>query len=210
MLNSSFLMPWQTRAAAFLTKALSGETKSTGPSARVQNWPQSLFQQNMQEQPLYTGITGKLGHGAAIWSASWLGLHDTGVTLQWTAGRGQSCPGWDLPLKKQDLLGTKNKMELHFRADLSSASDRFVNKVQNSRVDVGDHRNLPKWWIFVVNRGEKETSLFHTQLQFSNFQRDACPAPLDAQTNRVMARESFPISQGLLQTYLTNNLVKIM
>lgn len=37
MLNSTFLMPWQTRAAAFLTKALSGEIKSTGLSARVQN-----------------------------------------------------------------------------------------------------------------------------------------------------------------------------
>lgn len=49
-----------------------------------------------------------------------------------------------LASKKQDLLGTRNKMELHFRADLSSASDRFVNKVQNSRIDGGDHRNLPK------------------------------------------------------------------
>lgn len=47
-------------------------------------------------------------------------------------------------LSKQDLLGTRNKMELHFRADLSSASDRFVNKVQNSRVVAGDPRNLPK------------------------------------------------------------------
>lgn len=59
----------------------------------------------MQEQPLYTGITGKLGHGAAIRSASWLGLHDTGVTLQQTAGRGQSCPGWDLPLKSRTYWG---------------------------------------------------------------------------------------------------------
>lgn len=75
---------------------------------------------------------------------------------------GTELPWLGLASKKQDLLGTRNKMELHFGADLSSASDRFVNKVQNSRGVVGDHRNLPKWRTFVVNRGEKETSLSQT------------------------------------------------
>lgn len=205
MLNSSFLMPWQTRAAALLTKALSGETKSTGPSAHVQNWPQSLFQQNMQEQPLYTGITGKLGHGAAIWSTSCPGLRDTGVTLQQTAGRDTAALG-GTRLSKQDLLGTRNRMELHFRADLSSASDRFVNKVQNSRVVVGDHRNLPKWQTFLVDRGEKETSLLHTH---NCRELPVLLLWMHRQTGLWLGKLSLSL-KGFSKRISTNNLVKTM
>lgn len=211
MLNSSFLMPWQTGAAAFLPKPSQVRPRALGRVHVFRTDHKAFFSRTCRNShsTLLSQVSSDMGLQYEVQKLAW-------VTWHWRYTTANSREGTELPWvglasKKQDLLGTRNKMELHFRADLSSASDRFVNKVQNSRVVVGDHRNLPKWWTFVVNRGEKETSLFHAHSCSSVTFREMPVLLLwtHRQTGWWLGNLSLSL-KGFSKRISTNNLVKIM